>query len=74
VQLYVAASEGLVTVEFTRHPESKGLRGLMKMVDRQDHADGYKLVYAADWRETTEGVLGEYVKKEATWRSSRAKS
>jgi hypothetical protein len=66
------ASEGLVTVEYTRHPESKGLRGLMKLVERTPHPDGNRLVYGADWQQKTlPQVIVEFVKKEAQWQASR---
>lgn len=69
---HLEVSEGLVTVEMTRHPEAKGLRGLMKLVERGKHPDGYKLVYGADWRPgTLQETLVEFVEKEAKWRASR---
>jgi hypothetical protein len=70
--IVLAASEGLVTVEYTRHPEAKGLRGLMKLADRQKHPDGYKLVYSGAWRvESVEDTLTEFLKKEKQWQRSR---
>jgi hypothetical protein len=71
----LAASEGLVTVEYTRHPESKGLRGLMKIASRDKHPDGFKLVYGADWRhQSLPEVMTEFLKKEASWRKSSQKA
>lgn len=69
------ASDGLVTVEFTRFSEAKGLRGLMKLQDRQPHTDGFKLVYTAPWThdEPTE-VLHRFLAKEQQWRKGRSKS
>lgn len=70
--LYLAASVGLVTVEYTRHPEAKGLRGLMKLVSRKDHDDGHQLIYAGKWtHDTNADVLGRFLKKEEQWRASR---
>lgn len=71
--IFVAASQGLVTVEMTRHPEAKGLRGLMKLDNRQKHPDGYKLVYAADWAKPASPteVLTEFLAKEKQWQASR---
>lgn len=67
-----AASKGLVTVEYTRHPEAKGLRGLMKMVSRRDHEDGHALVYHGDWADRTpEETLKEFLTKEKKWLASR---
>lgn len=70
--VYLAASEGLMTVEMTRHPEIKGLRGLMKLGGRVDHPDGYKLLYHAPWspggiQETLEQWLG----KEKRWQEQK---
>lgn len=72
--IFVAASEGLVTIEMTRHPEAKGLRGLMKLDNRQKHPDGWKLVYAADWATpaTPAEVLAEFLTKEKQWQKSSA--
>lgn len=71
--LYMEASRGLVTVEYTRHPEAKGLRGLMKLADRTRHPDGYRLIYGADWQtKSYADVVREFVVKEEKWRRSRA--
>lgn len=67
-----AASRGLVTVEYTRHPEAKGLRGLMKLAARKDHDDGYQLIYRADWRDQTPAeVMAEFIAKEQKWQATR---
>lgn len=72
---YVTASIGTVTVEMTRHPEAKGLRGLMKMQERQEHPDGYKLFYTALWTEqTAPETLRAFLTKESQWRKARAKA
>jgi hypothetical protein len=73
--IFFQASLGLVTVEYTRHPEAKGLRGLMTFVERDKHPDGFKLVYGADWlcQDYTQ-VLTEFLTKEARWRAQRQKS
>lgn len=70
--IYLAASDGICTVNYTRHPESKFYRGLMKLAARQDHPDGYKLTYAVDWSDKAPGaVMAEFLAKEAKWRASR---
>lgn len=71
--MQVAASKGLVTVEMTRHPEAKGLRGIMKIENRQSHPDGYKLTYAADWTvgESLESTLTTFLTGEARWLKAR---
>lgn len=70
---HVAACAGLVTVEMTRHPEAKGLRGLMKLDSRDKHQDGFKLVYASEWRPAASPseVLVEFLSKEQAWLKSR---
>lgn len=70
---YLAASIGLITVEMTRHPEAKGLRGLMKLNRREPHPDGHRLVYEAPWSDTPlDQVLVEFCAKERKWQKSRA--
>lgn len=70
-QLFVAASNGIMTVEFTRHPEAKGQRGLMKMHSREKGKDGFRLVYTAPWQDKPlPTVLGEFLTKEAAWRKA----
>jgi hypothetical protein len=72
--IYLAASEGLITVEMTRFPEAKGLRGLMKLANKQPHPDGFKLTYAAPWsKKPNDDVLREFLAKEAKWRATRAR-
>lgn len=72
--LFLAASRGLVTVETTRHPEIKGLRGLMKLADRTSHPDGYKLIYHAPWsHDTIPDVLTTFLEKEDRWRRTSKK-
>lgn len=49
VMLMCAGADKMVTTEYTRHPEAKGLRGLMKLADRSKaKPDGFKLVYWAE--------------------------
>ena len=70
--IYLAASLGLVTVEYTRHPEAKGLRGLMRLAERSDHPDGFKLIYSAPWRDDTyPEALAGFLRKEQQWQDSR---
>ncbi|MEU5497955.1 putative antirestriction adenine methyltransferase [Streptomyces griseofuscus] len=74
-EILLAASNGLVTVEYTRHPEAKGLRGLMQLESRAKHPDGYKLSYRADWSTTDiPTTLTAFITKEQAWRASRSKA
>lgn len=74
-EIILAASNGLVTVEYTRHPEAKGLRGLMTLDSRAKHPDGYKLSYSAPWStDSLTDTLTTFVTKEQAWRASRSKA
>jgi hypothetical protein len=74
-EILLAASNGLVTVEYTRHPEAKGLRGLMSLESRAKHPDGYKLSYRADWvTDDIPTTLTTFLAKEKAWRASRSKA
>ncbi|MFD3612363.1 hypothetical protein ACFWXA_30715 [Streptomyces atroolivaceus] len=74
-EIILAASKGLVTVEYTRHPEAKGLRGLMTLDNRAKHPDGYKLTYGAPWSQTSlTDTLTTFLAKEKSWRSSRSRT
>jgi hypothetical protein len=65
----------LVTSEFTRHPEAKGLRGLMKLASRtKDPKAGYKLVYSADLEDHgLEEAVRRWLDREDRWERERAK-
>ncbi|MEU0181434.1 hypothetical protein ABZ312_09615 [Streptomyces sp. NPDC006207] len=74
-EILLAASHGLVTVEYTRHPEAKGLRGLMTLDARDKHPDGYKLSYSAGWGDDSiPTTLTKFLEKEKSWRASRSKA
>jgi hypothetical protein len=71
---HASLARDVITVEYTRHPEAKGLRGLMKLDRKEKHPDGFKLVYrqplgAMDPVET----LVEWVRLEARWRKNSTK-
>lgn len=62
----IEACDGLATVEYTRYPEAKGLRGLMKP-DRRDRKNGqYQLQYKSDWHDEIglRNILGQFLAKE----------
>lgn len=75
-RITVAASEGVVTVEFTRYPESKGLRGLMKLHTKAKEKGRYKLSYWTAWDTPMKprNVWKQFLMKEEQWRKNRAKS
>lgn len=68
-----ATIEGVMTVMLTKYPESKEMRGLMKLADKQeDKTNGYKLKYRTDLRERTkEETLKEWIEKEERWQNAR---
>jgi hypothetical protein len=74
-QIWLAMAGRIITVEMTRHPEAKGLRGLMKMVVRhKDGKDGYRLIYEAELGDQPfDDVLRQWLKKEAQWKASSKK-
>lgn len=73
--LVLQASRGLLTVEYTKYPEAKGLRGIMKLVDRRDSkkVKGQKeLFYTGDWvDETIDETLARFLRKESQWQKAR---
>jgi hypothetical protein len=73
VGLIVEASTGVVTANYSRLPEAKQQRGLMKRLSKKPHPDGWNLIYIADWRKPAQlpEVLAEFLKKEETWRKAR---
>lgn len=67
--------EGIQTTQLTKYPESKEMRGIMKLKKKEKGKLGYKLTYHCKIREsTTEEVVAEFIKKEERWRKERAKS
>ncbi|RJX18518.1 MAG: hypothetical protein C4570_06465 [Ammonifex sp.] len=68
--------ESVVTAMLTSKPESKEERGIMKLVRRaKDSKMGYRLTYEAPLNDNSlQGVLTEWLRKEAQWRKARAKS
>lgn len=74
--IYIEASIGLITNARTKYPESKSLRGIMKLKSRKEEGGQNMLIYIADWNglETRSDVLKEWLKREAHWRKASAKS
>ena len=50
IQLRADSTTILMTTEYTRYPESKGLRGLMKLVKRKKKKGIYHLTYSSPWK------------------------
>lgn len=66
----------LKTVQMTKYPEAKEMRGIMKLTKREkDPKFGYRLTYMSDLIDRTEKeTLAEWLRRENKWRAERAKS
>lgn len=64
---------GVMTVMITKYPESKEMRGLMKLVKKdKDPTQGFKLQYRTDLKDrTTKETLREWLTKEEQWNRAR---
>ena len=65
------------TAMLTKYPENKEVRGIMKLVNRQeDKVNGYKLTYEADLVEgrTEQQTLVDWLRRENKWQENRAKT
>jgi hypothetical protein len=70
----LACANRVITAEFTRHPEQKNQRGLMKLRRRERKEGRYHLIYEAPIEELTPvEVLAFWRRKEKQWRQSRKK-
>lgn len=65
----------LKTVQMTKYPEAKEMRGIMKLTKREkDTKFGYKLTYVSELKDRTEKeTLAEWLRRENKWRMERAK-
>ncbi len=73
---YATRVEMVATVQQTQYPESKEMRGLMKLTDRKTHPRyGYKLTYQGlvDY-EPLDTVFGRWLKRERHWKKARAEA
>ena len=66
----------LKTVQMTKYPEAKEMRGIMKLTKREkDPKFGYRLTYVSELKDRTEKqTLTEWLRREKKWRTERAKS
>lgn len=63
----------LSTTMLTKYPESKEMRGLMKLREKKKGPLGFTLKYRADLNDKSESqVLREFLNKEELWRKNRA--
>ena len=72
--LAMVVADRVWTLEMSRHPEAKGMRGLMKLRTRTDRDDGrYDLLYEAPIGDLTpEEARDLWLAKEANWRKARS--
>jgi len=66
----------LISAQMTKYPESKEMRGIMKLAKKKkDPKAGYRLVYesAIHDRSNSETLI-EWLKKEQTWKKERTKA
>src|SRR5690606_30495120 len=72
---YASRVTQVATVQQTRHPESKEMRGLMKLETRKPHPRyGFKLVYVGPVDdEPFNTIWSRWLKRERHWLKARAK-
>ena len=66
----------LKTVQMTKYPEAKEMRGVMKLVKKvTDSKMGFRLTYESDLKDRTEQqTLAEWLAKENKWKTERQKT
>lgn len=66
----------LKTVQMTKYPEAKEMRGVMKLTKRvPDTKMGFRLTYESELKSRTEKeTLAEWLRKEEKWQKERAKT
>lgn len=64
----------LKTVQMTKYPEAKEMRGIMKLTKRiPDQKMGFRLTYESELKERTEEqTLTEWLRREEKWQKERA--
>ena len=65
----------LKTVQMTKYPEAKEMRGVMKLTKRiPDAKMGFRLTYESELKDRTEKqTLAEWLRREEKWQKERAK-
>lgn len=66
----------LKTVQMTKYPEAKEMRGIMKLTKRiPDQKMGFRLTYESELKERTEEqTLTEWLRREEKWQKERSKA
>lgn len=68
-------AKSLKTVQMTKYPEAKEMRGIMKLERREkDTRHGYKLTYKSELKNRSEQeTLIEWLRREKKWKAERTK-
>lgn len=68
--------QSVKTVQMTKYPEAKEMRGVMKLIERhQDPKSGFRLTYVSELKDRDEKqTLSEWLRREQKWQKERAKS
>ena len=66
----------LKTVQMTKYPEAKEMRGVMKLAARnKDPKKGYRLTYVSELKDRTiKQTYAEWLGKEKKWRKARTEN
>lgn len=66
----------LKTVQMTKYPEAKEMRGIMKLTKKiPDKKMGFRLTYESELKDrTNRETLSEWLRREEKWRKERAKA
>ncbi len=66
----------LKTVQMTKYPEAKEMRGIMKLTKKvPDKKMGFRLTYESELKDRTQQeTLSEWLRREDKWRKERAKT
>ena len=66
----------LKTVQMTKYPEAKEMRGIMKLTKKiPDKKMGFRLTYESELKDrTNQETLSEWLRREEKWRKERAKA
>jgi hypothetical protein len=66
---------GVQTTQLTKYPESKEMRGIMKLKKKEEKIKGFKLTYHCEIKErTAEETISEFLLNEKRWQIEREKS
>lgn len=61
-----------VTVAFSPKPESKPMRGIMKLAERRPEDGAFRLIYVADLNvQTPQAVFADWLARERKWQTQR---